>query len=93
MKLNGDSCIAFIVVGEKVTLRNLKFDQSDCTVKEGYEYHQIPVVCTSSSCAESRFENLELLTDQKSPLIGLLGATGVDGREEVKGSEVDVGVQ
>ena len=74
-------CVAFLVVGENVTLRNLQFDQSDCTPKQGYAYHQIPVICPGPSCAGGLFENLKLLNDQQQPLVGLLGATGVDGRQ------------
>ncbi len=90
-QLSGDTCLAFSVVGENVVLRNLKFDKTLCTPKPGYGYQQIPIVCPGPSCAKSRFENLLVTPRVVAPVIGFLGASGVDGRDGATAvAEVDV---
>ena len=90
-KVSGDSCVVFIVVGDNVTIKNLKFDQSTCTPQEGYNYQQIPIICPGPSCSFNNFINLEMINPQAQPTLGFLGASGVDGRDGATAvAEVDV---
>ena len=72
----GDSCTVFIVVGDNVTIQNLRFDQSGCTPQTGYNYQQIPIICPVAELLIQQIHQLGFGKSTGPAGIGFLGYPG-----------------